>query len=70
MVFAPHLRKLEEAKVSFWDDVFHLVSCIPQNVMVVSAGDMNGHVESSMLAMIGRMVVLGMEILMHMDPGS
>jgi len=24
---------------------FHLVSCIPQNEMVVFAGDMNGHVE-------------------------
>jgi len=27
--------------------VFHLVSCIPQNKMVVLAGDMNGHVGSS-----------------------
>jgi len=27
--------------------VFHLVSCIPQNEMVVIAGDMNGHVGSS-----------------------
>ena len=27
--------------------VFHLVSCIPQNEMVVFAGDMNGHVGSS-----------------------
>ena len=26
------------------DEVFHLVSCIPQNEMVVLAGDMNGHV--------------------------
>ena len=32
---------------SFWDNVFHLVSCIPQNEMVVFAGDMNGHVRSS-----------------------
>jgi len=27
--------------------VFHLVSCIPQNEMVVIAGDMNGHVGST-----------------------
>ena len=27
--------------------MFHLVSCIPQNEMVVLAGDMNGHVGSS-----------------------
>jgi len=28
--------------------MFHLVNCIPQNKMVVLAGDMNGHVEGSM----------------------
>ena len=27
--------------------IFHLVSCIPQNEMVVFAGDMNGHIGSS-----------------------
>jgi len=27
--------------------VFHLVSCIPENEMVVLGGDMNGHVGSS-----------------------
>jgi len=27
--------------------VFHLVTCIPQNEMVLLAGDMNGHVGSS-----------------------
>jgi len=27
--------------------MLHLISCIPQNDMVVSAGDMNGHVGSS-----------------------
>ena len=27
--------------------MFHLVSCIPQNEMVVFAGDMNGHIGSS-----------------------
>jgi len=29
------------------NEVFNLVSCIPQNEMVVFAGDMNGHIESS-----------------------
>jgi len=46
-VYAPHSRKLEEEKESFWSGMFHLVSCIPQNQMVVLAGDMNGHVGSS-----------------------
>jgi len=47
MVYAPHSGKLEEEKESFWNEVFHLVSCIPQNEMVVLAGDMNGHAGSS-----------------------
>jgi len=47
MVSAPHSEKLEEEKESFWNDVFHLVSCIPQNQMVILAGDMNVHVGSS-----------------------
>ena len=46
-VYAPHTGKPEEEKESFWDNIFHLVSCIPQNEMVVFAGDMNGHVRSS-----------------------
>ena len=46
-VYAPHAGKPEEEKESFWDTVFHLVSSIPQNEMVVFAGDMNGHVGSS-----------------------
>jgi len=46
-VYAPHLGKPEEEKESFSNEVFHLVSCIPQNEMVVLAGDMNGHVGSS-----------------------
>jgi len=46
-VDAPHSGKLEEEKESFWNEVFHLVSCIPQNETVVLAGDMNGHVGSS-----------------------
>jgi len=36
-----------EEKESFWNDVFHLVTCILQNEMVVLAGDMNGYVGSS-----------------------
>ena len=46
-IFAPHSGKPEEEKESFWNDVFHLVSCIPQNEIVVLAGDMNGHVGSN-----------------------
>jgi len=47
MVYAPHSVKPEEEKENFWNEVFHLVSCIPQNEMVVLAGDINGHVGSS-----------------------
>jgi len=36
-----------EEKERFWNEVFHLVSCIPQNEMVVFAGDINGHIGSS-----------------------
>ena len=46
------------------------MSCIPQNEMIVLAGDMNGHVGSSklvMLTLMGCMVVLGMEIGMQMS---
>jgi len=46
-VYAPHSGKPEEEKENFWNELFHLVSCIPQNEMVVLAGDMNGHVESN-----------------------
>jgi len=38
---------INEEKESFGDDVFHLVSCIPQNEMAVFPGDMNGHIRSS-----------------------
>ena len=47
MVYAPDSGKPVEEKESFGDDVFHLVSCIPQNEMVVFAGDMNGLIGSS-----------------------
>jgi len=46
-IYAPHSGKLVEEKDSFWNEVFNLVSCVPQNEMVVLAGDMNGHVGSS-----------------------
>jgi len=46
-VYALHSRKPEEEKESFWNEVFHLVSCIPQNEMDAIAGDMNGHDGSS-----------------------
>jgi len=41
------LRKLEEEKENVWNDVFHLVSCIPQNETIVLAGDMNWHAGST-----------------------
>jgi len=46
-VYVPHSGKPDEEKESFWNEVFHLVSCVPQNEMVVFAGDMNGHIGSS-----------------------
>ena len=46
-VYAPHSGKPDEVKECFWNEVFHLVSGIPQNELVVFAGDMNGHVGSS-----------------------
>ena len=46
-VYDSHSGKLNEEKESFWNELFHLVSCIPQNEMDVLAGDMNRHVGSS-----------------------
>ena len=48
-VYAPHSGRPDEEKECFWNEVFNLVSCIPQNEMVVFAGDMNGHIGSSWL---------------------
>ena len=28
-VYAPHLGKPEEEKENFWNELFHLMSCIP-----------------------------------------
>ena len=53
-VYAPHSGKPDEVKECFWNEVFHLVSCIvPQNELVVFAGDMNGHVGSSNVGYVG-----------------
>ena len=46
-VYAAHSGKPDGEKESFWNEIFHSVSCIPQNEMVVSAGDMNSHTGSS-----------------------
>ena len=47
MVYAPHSGKPDEEKERFWNEVFYLGSCIPQNEMVVFAGDMYWHIGSS-----------------------
>jgi len=51
----------EEEKENLWNEMFHLVSCIPQNEMVVLVGDMNGHVVLATM-------VTGLEIRMQMAP--
>jgi len=35
--------KPEKEKENFWNELFHMVSCIPQNEMVMLVGDTNGH---------------------------
>jgi len=62
MVYAPHSVKLEEEEENFWNEVFHLVSCIPQNETVVLAGDMNRHVGSSNVGYDGTHGGFDMEI--------
>jgi len=37
----------QRRKESFWNEVFHLVNCIPQNEMDVLAGDKNGNIGRS-----------------------
>ena len=46
-VYAPHLGKTGGRKENFWNKLFSLMSCIPQNEMVVFTEDMNGHVGSN-----------------------
>jgi len=70
MVYAPHSGKPEEEKENFCNEMFHLVSCIPQNEMVVLAGDMNGHVGSSNVGYDGMHGGSGYGDRMLMDPGS
>jgi len=54
MVYAAHSGKPEEEKESFfWNEMLHLVSCIPQNEMVVLAVYKNGHVISSNVGYCG-----------------
>jgi len=38
---------MEEEKENFWNELFHLLTCIPQDEMVVLARDMNRHVGSN-----------------------
>jgi len=38
-VYTAHSGKPDEEKERFWNDAFHSVSSIPQNKMVVFAGD-------------------------------
>ena len=54
MVYAPYTGKPEEEKENFWNEMFHLVSCIPQDEMVV-----NGHVGSSNVGYDGTQVGYG-----------
>jgi len=63
--YAPHSGEPEEEKESFWNEVFHLVSCISQNEMVLLAGDTNGHIGSSNVGYVGTHGSFGMQ----MDPG-
>jgi len=65
MVYAPHSWKPKEEK-----QLFHLVSCKPQNEMIVLAGDRMDMLEVLMLATMGCIVVLGMELGMQMAPVS
>ena len=43
-VYAPQVGRSEEEKDTFWDKAFQLVSSMPQNEMVIVAGDLNGYV--------------------------
>jgi len=52
-VYAPHSGKPVEEKQNFWNELFHWVSCIPQNEMVVLEGDMNEHVGSNFVGYDG-----------------
>ena len=49
--------------------MFHLVSCIPQNEMVVFAGDMNGYIGRINVGYDGTHGGLGTALRMLMVPG-
>ena len=66
-VYAPHSEKPEKEKESFWNNMFHLVSCIPQNETVVLAGDMNGHAGNSNVGYDGDRNADGSRILEFAD---
>jgi len=51
-VYAPHSGKPEKEKRELLERIVPLVSCIPQNEMVVLA---DGMLEVTMLAMMGRL---------------
>jgi len=70
MVYAPHSGKLDVKKERFWNELFHLVSCIHQNEMVVFAGDMTGHIGSSNVGSDGTHGGSGYDLGMLMVPGS
>jgi len=62
MVYASQSGKTRGGK-SFWNKLFHLVSCIPQNEMGVVAGGMNGHVGGNNVDYDGT-VVTGLKLRM------
>ena len=51
--YAPQSGKPEEEKENFSNELFHLVSCIPQNEMVALAGDISEHVGSNSVGYYG-----------------
>jgi len=53
----------------FWNEVFHLVKCIPKMKWWYLLGIRMGMSEVVMLAMMGHMVVLGMALGTLMVPG-
>jgi len=62
----------KEEKDGFWNKLFHLMSCTPQNEMVVLAGDMTGQrqVGSSNVGYDGMHGGFRMELGIHMASGS
>ena len=63
-VYAPHSGKPDEEKERFWNEVFHLASCILQNEMVAFSGDMNGYIGSSNVGMVVLGTALGTPVVL------